>query len=283
MSDPTVFRVAAVQTAPHIGEVSRNREMILARLRESASLGARLVVFPECALTGYGFDSRDEARVFAEPRDGPSTRAVAADCRRMGVWAIFGFLESDGDRLFNACSLIGPDGAVATYRKVHLPFLGIDRFADPGDRPFAVHDAGGLRVGMHICYDAAFPETGRILSLLGADLLVLPTNWPTHSESAAEHMMATRALENVVYAMAVNRVGEERGFRFIGRSSIVSPAGQILSSASPDCEEILFADIIPALARQKRLIRVPGKHEVDRIADRRPKFYDPIVMPNGRD
>ena len=154
--------------------------------------------------------------------------------------------------------LAGPDGVVGTYRKVHLPFLGIDMFADPGDRPFAVHDAGGLKVGMHICYDGAFPEPARVLTLLGADLLVLPTNWPTHSECAAEHMIPTRAMENTVYVMAVNRVGEESGFRFIGTSSIVDPSGQRLAQAGPDSEETLFAEIDPSLARKKRLVRVPG-------------------------
>ena len=118
------------------------------------------------------------------------------------------------------------------------------------------------------------------MSLLGADLLLLPTNWPTHSECAAIHMIACRAFENVVYVMAVNRVGEERGFRFIGRSSIAGPHGEILLAAGPESEEILNVEIDPARARQKRLIRVPGKHEVDRIADRRPEFYGELVRPN---
>ena len=277
MSDAPTYRIAGVQMEPKIGEVRRNLDAILALLGEAAEDEARLVVFPECALTGYGFKTRHEAAPFAEPCDGPATLAVANACRRLGVWSIFGFLESAGPSLFNACALVGPEGLVATYRKVHLPFLGVDKFVDPGDRPFAVHDAGGLKVGMHICYDGSFPEVGRILTLLGAELLVLPTNWPTHSECAAEHMIATRALENVVYAMAVNRIGEERGFRFIGRSSIAATNGQILAHASPDEETILYADIDPAQARQKKLVRVPGEHEIDRIADRRPAFYGPIV------
>jgi predicted amidohydrolase len=283
MSGPSLYRIAAVQNDPKIGEVARNLGEILARLEESAARGAHLVVFPECALTGYGFASKDEARQYAETTDGPSIRAVAAACERLNVWSVFGFVEDAGEKLYNACVLVGPAGVVASYRKVHLPFLGLDRFADPGDRPFAVHDAGGLKIGMHICYDATFPETGRVLTLLGADLLVLPTNWPTHSESAAEHMVATRALENVVYAMAVNRVGEERGFKFVGRSSIAATTGEILAFASVDREETLYADIDPALARQKRLVRVPGKHEVDRIKDRRPGFYGALVEPNGKD
>ena len=284
MSDETraMIRVAAVQMEPKLGEVATNRTAILRRLREASAAGAKLIAFPECALTGYGFSNKAEAMEFAETLPGPSTGKIAAACADLKVHAIFGLLERDGDRLFNACALVGPEGLVGSYRKVHLPYLGVDRFADPGDRPFVVHDAGGVHIGMSICYDGAFPEVGRVQALLGADLLVLPTNWPTHSECASEVMMACRALENVVYAMAVNRVGEERGFRFIGRSSICGTGGERLASASPDREEILYADIDPARARRKKLIRVPGLHEIDRIADRRPAFYGKIVEPNGR-
>ncbi|MFO0953973.1 MAG: carbon-nitrogen hydrolase family protein [Isosphaeraceae bacterium] len=277
------YRVAGVQMEPILGKVEQNRQAILDRLAEASENGARLVVFPECALTGYGFETREEALPFAEAADGPSAAIIREACEKLQVYAVYGFLESDRDRLFNACLLVGPDGKRAIYRKVHLPFLGVDRVTDPGDLPFAVHDAGGVKIGMHICYDGAFPEVGRVLTLLGAELLVLPTNWPTHSECAADHMIATRSMENVVYSMAVNRVGEERGFRFIGRSSITATNGTILAKGSDDAEEILYADIIPAVARRKRLIRVAGKHEVDRIADRRPGFYGPIVAPNGRD
>lgn len=283
MTTISTYRVAAVQMEPKLGRRAENLRRIVEGLRTGASEGAHLVVFPECALSGYGFSSRAEGMEHAVAVDGPEVREVAAACASAGCHGIFGLLERDGSRLFNTCVLVGPNGLVGSYRKVHLPYLGIDMFVDPGDRPFAVHDAGGLRVGMHICYDGSFPESGRVLALLGADLLVLPTNWPTHSECAAEHMIPTRAMENTVYAMAVNRVGEESGFRFIGMSSIVDPGGRVLARASGDAEEILYADVEPARARQKHLVRVPGRHEIDRIHDRRPRFYEVLVEPNGRD
>jgi 5-aminopentanamidase len=96
-------------------------------------------------------------------------------------------------------------------------------------------------------------------------------------------MIPTRAMENTVYVMAVNRVGDESGFRFIGRSSIVDPGGRVLARAGSDGEEVLQVEIDPTLARRKHLVRVPGRHEIDRIADRRPRFYDALVAPNGRD
>ena len=101
--------------------------------------------------------------------------------------------------------------------------------------------------------------------------------------NAAEHMIPTRAMENTVYVMAVNRVGLESGFRFIGTSSIVDPSGRVLARAGSDSEEVIQAEIDPAIARRKHLVRVPGRHEIDRIADRRPRFYQPLVAPNGRD
>ena len=283
MSEPKIVRVAAVQMDPRLGDVDANLKVILGRLREAAAAGARLVVFPECALTGYGFDSKDEGLRHAEALPGLSTREVASACAESGAFAIYGLLERDGDKLYNAAALVGPGGLVGHYRKVHLPFMGVDRFADPGGRPFAVHEAAGLRIGMHICYDGTFPEVGRVLTLQGADVLVLPTNWPIQATTTAEHIPAARAIENVVYVMAVDRVGQESGCRFAGLSSIAGPGGEVIAKAGPDLEEILYADVDPALARRKRIIRVPGKQEVDRIADRRPGFYGPIVAPNGKD
>mgnify|MGYP001366578815 CR=1 FL=1 len=275
----SLWRIAAVQIDCRLGDVPHNLRAVRAGLRDAARLGARLAVFPECVLTGYCFESLDEARPFAEPAPGPSTDALAADCRELGLWAVVGMLERDAaGRLFNACALVGPAGFVAAYRKIHLPYLGVDRFTTPGDRPFAVHDLGGLRVGMHICYDGSFPESARVLAVLGADLVVLPTNWPAGAEPTVRHLTAARALENHVYYAACNRVGQERGFRFIGQSRVLDCGGELLTAAA-DKAEVITAEIDPAVARLKRLIKIPGKYELDRVAHRRPEMYGPLVEP----
>jgi predicted amidohydrolase len=267
-----------------IGDKQRNLDRISASMRETASHGAKLTVFPECALTGYCFDSLDEARPHAETIPGPFTDEIGGLCRELDAFVVAGMLEcreapsNDGNRVFNASVLIGPAGLIGAYRKVHLPFLGIDRFACPGDRPFAVHDAGELRLGMNICYDGSFPEASRVMALDGADLIVLPTNWPPAAQCFAEYVINARALENHVWYMSVNRVGEERGVRFVGASRICHPTGKTLVSAGQG-EEIIYADIDPTVARNKHLVRVPGVHEIDRIKDRRPEFYGPIVAP----
>lgn len=275
------FRIAGVQMDVALGEVEHNVQRIEQRAREAAGRGAQLVVFPECAVTGYCFESLDEAMQFAQPIPGPTVERLAAVCRELSIFVVCGLLERDGQRLFNACVLVGPAGLVGSYRKVHLPYLGVDRFATPGDRPFQVYEAGPVRLGMNICYDGAFPEAARVLALEGADLIVLPTNWPPGAECFAEHVVNARAMENGVYYCAVNRVGSERGFRFIGASKICDPDGNVLAEAPAEGETTLYADIDVDRARNKQRVRVPGKHVINRLADRRPEMYGRIVAPRA--
>jgi predicted amidohydrolase len=266
-----------------LADKSQNLKIIRERLREAAGNGATLIAFPECALTGYCYDSKEEAREYAETLGGPSMAAIAADCRRLDLWAILGFLErgeSDG-QFYNAAALVGPAGILASYRKIHVPCLGVDRFATPGDCPFAVHDLGGLRIGVNICYDSSFPESSRVLTLLGADLVVLPTNWPTGAAGTVKYLVQARALENHIYYMAVNRVGEERGFQFIGQSRIVDCDGELLAASPGNGEEILYAEIDPDRARQKQIVKIPGKYEINRVAHRRPEMYGPLCQPGS--
>jgi predicted amidohydrolase len=279
----SLWKIAVVQMDCKLGDRAHNFDTIRARLAEAATHGARLVIFPECALTGYCFENKEEAMAQGVPLPGPSTTALSHSCRQLGAFAIVGLLERDGDRLFNASALIGPEGLVASYRKVHLPYLGVDRFTTPGDRPFAVHDLGGLRVGMSICYDGSFPETSRVLMLLGADLVVLSTNWPTGALSTVKYLVRPRALENQIYYAACNRIGEERGFRFIGCSRIVEPSGELLASSEDDAPAILYAELDPAKARNKHIVKIRGVYELHRTRDRRPNLYGPLCAPPRED
>src|SRR5688572_15276786 len=120
------IKIAGVQIDVAIGEPERNFARIVDRLRETARHGASLTAFPECALPGYCFDSVDEARPFAEPIPGPSVERLAKVCRELGVLVICGLLEVEAGRLYNAAVLVGPEGLIGKYRKIHLPFLGID-------------------------------------------------------------------------------------------------------------------------------------------------------------
>ena len=271
-------KIAGVQMDVELANVEGNRQKMLGHLRETAENGASLAVFPECAVTGYCFDSLEEAMEVAEEADGETCEIFAEACKESGQHVVYGYLEKSGDQLFNGLNLVGPSGRVGSYRKIHLPFLGVDRFTTVGDR-FPVFDIGWARVGLHICYDGSFPESGRCLALEGADLLVLPTNWPPGSLSAADVIPNARAMENHTYFMSVNRVGIERGFEFIGKSKVCNPDGVDMAFANHKEEEIFYADIDPEIARQKKLVRVPGKHEIDRFRDRHPEKYTTITNP----
>jgi 5-aminopentanamidase len=274
------MNIAAVQMDVKLGEVDRNLSVMLARLRESRERGAELTIFPECALTGYNFESLQEAVPHAQPIPGPATDAFTETLREVGGFAVVGMLEPSPNGVFNVAVLVGPEGVIGTYRKIHLPNLGADQFSTYGDRPFAVFDVGELRVGLAICYDSALPESARVLTLLGADLIVLPTNFPAGAENMTRHFINTRAMENSIYFAAVNRVGTERGVRFIGESIIADPAGNTLARADGYAEEILYAEIDPRRSRNKRVSRIPGKQALDRLADRRPEMYGLLVEPH---
>jgi predicted amidohydrolase len=274
------IKIAAVQMAPWLMGNEENLKAILSAVREAAVNQAKLVVFPECSLSGYVFGSREEALPFAETLPGPSTEKLIYLCRELETYVVLGLLEREGDRLFNAAALVGPQGFISGYRKNHLPFLGVDRFVDIGDRPFQVHKTPIGNIGIYICYDIVFPESSRVMTLMGADILALPTNFPqVRRETLSTHIVSARAIENRVHVVSADRVGSERGYSFAGLSKIVNAAGKTLALASPDGEEIIYGEVSLELARQKHHIIISGEYEVDYIADRRPELYGVITEP----
>lgn len=182
----------------------------LGHLRSTAAAGAKLIVFPECVLAGYGFGSRAEIRVHTEPYPGPSTAIVAEVCAALGVWCVYGFFEITGDKLYNSGALVGPSGPMGWYRKLHLPKVGADRITDPGDRPLEVFELGGLKIGMLICFDSSFPELTRLLALAGADVALLPTNWPDKAMKSATMDPPTRVFENHIFSSPATASGTNR-------------------------------------------------------------------------
>jgi predicted amidohydrolase len=131
---------------------------------------------------------------------------------------------------------------------------------------------------MSICYDGSFPETTRVLKLRGAQLVILPTNWPEQAAVSIRHQSIMRAFENHVNYVSVNRVGSEGGFRFPGGSKIVDSMGRVLAEAG-ETPTMLFADLDLPGADVNRVVNVPGRYELDRIAHRRPDMYGPITSP----
>src|SRR5436189_3776806 len=128
------MKAAAGQMDVTILEKEKNLEKILGNLETAASAGAELAVFPECALSGYCYTSKEEAWPATETVPGPSTERIAAAARRLNCTAVVGLLERAGDVIYNSAAIISPRVILGTHRKIHLLWLGIDRYDAPGDK-----------------------------------------------------------------------------------------------------------------------------------------------------
>jgi predicted amidohydrolase len=268
--------VGVAQIEPRLGELERNRELCVARLEEAAAAGCSLLVLPECASSGYVFDSPGEASRFAEEIPGPFTAALEEASSRLGVHCVSGMLEREGDVLRNTAVLVAPDGLVGRYRKTHLPFLGVDRFVQAGD-DLPVFDTSIGRIAIEICYDLRFPELTRALALQGAEIVAQPTNWPMAARSNADVLTRARAHENRLFLLTSNRVGRERDAEFCGWSQICDLWGNRLVEAGKAEEGVFVAEIDPAEAREKDILPTPGRYEMRLFDHRRPDLYGLLV------
>ncbi|HEX5395745.1 MAG TPA: carbon-nitrogen hydrolase family protein [Candidatus Limnocylindria bacterium] len=275
----TTIRVAACQIDPAIGEVDDNLELISRFLTDAQRGGAALAIVPEASVTGYGFSSLDEALPVARRAGAVAADRLADLSASLGIAVVCGTLEAEGDEIYNVALISAPDGRRFRYRKMHLPFLGVDRFVTPGPDAPAVVELAGIRVGVIICYDLRFPEAARVCALEGADLIALPTNWPVGVDFHPDLFAPARAAENHCYLLAADRVGTEGGTTFMGRSVFVDPDGRRLGVATDTEQEILFGEVDVEAARATHVRRRPGEHEWDTIADRRPGLYDRLLQP----
>ena len=271
---PTM-KVAAVQTNVVFNDPQANAARAVAEIERLAAQGVKLAILPECFLTGYCVDSVEEAERISISREDGALETVQVAADRSDVTVALGFAESANDRLYNTVAYFEPHTEARFYRKTHLPILGFDKFATPGDE-LPLFDTKLGRIGVLICFDQRFPEPARVLALAGADVIVVPTNWPVGAEISAEIICLARAAENRVWVVTANRVGTENGFEFIGRSKIIGPTGSVVAAAGAG-EAVLVADLDLAEARQKRTVTIPGKYETEVFKPRRPDLYGNLL------
>jgi predicted amidohydrolase len=264
--------LAAVQMDVELGDPRANLAAIEGFLSEAREKGADLVVFPECALTGYILDTRDDTLAAGLAIDGPEVARFVEGCRRYEVHAVVGLLERDGDKVHNTAVIAGPEGLIGVYRKRHLPEMGADRFTDePTDDDLPVFDTAIGRIGIMICYEIRFPEVARSMALRGADVIVLPTNWPMESTILADQFTVVRAAENLVHFVVANRSDEELGMQFLGCSQIIDTRGRVLAHAGHS-QALITATVDRDAARQKQISLREGVR-LSPWEDRRPASY----------
>ncbi len=169
-------RVAVAQYAPVVGDLEANRAAAVRWARRAAGEDVDLLVLPELASSGYVFQSEPEAAATAEDaRDGALVVALTEVCVDAGMYCVVGLNERDGTLRHNSAVVVGPQGHVATYRKLHL-FNDEKSWFEPGGE-LPVVDLPFGRLGMVICFDLWFPEAARALALAGAEIIAVPTNW----------------------------------------------------------------------------------------------------------
>jgi deaminated glutathione amidase len=268
------MRAAAVQLT---STADRDRNLATAdRLtREAAAAGAELVVLPEkWAVLG----APEDVVAGAEPFDGPALRWASATARELGIDLVAGSIAErvpGADRGSNTSVHFGPDGEEkAVYRKVHMFDVEVggkvyreSENEAPGEELVVSETAGGVELGLSICYDLRFPELYRILAVRGGRVLVVPAAFTL--ATTREHwevLLRARAIEDQTFVVAANQVGEHApGYRSGGRSMIVDPWGVVLAQA-PDTETYVLAEL--DLERQAEIRRT-----MPSLANRRPSAY----------
>src|SRR5688572_5740911 len=267
------MRAAAIQLNSGT-EKTRNLEIADALARDAARDGADLVVLPE-KFNVLG--SPEDLRAGAEPVPGPTTEWAGALCRELRVWMVAGSIVervAGDDKLRKTSVLIDPAGELrASYRKIHMFDVEVGgityRESDaeaPGDE-VVVADAGGLELGMAVCYDLRFPELFRIMAVRGARVFSLPSAFTVPTGRAHwETLVRARAIENQAFVIAAGQIGRHPpDHESYGHSMIVDPWGVVLAEA-PDEQCVVVADLDLEAQREVRA-KLPS------LANRRPQAY----------
>jgi len=248
-------------------------------LDEARLAGASLVVLPEAALGGYLADLSGRRNTVADlppplAIDGPEVQRVAELAGELVVCV--GFCERDGDRRFNAAVCVHDGQVLGAHRKVHQP-LREDASYDAGDG-FGAFDTPVGRLGMLVCYDKAFPESGRCLALDGASVICCLSAWPGSRTHAAERLEDDRwtrrfdlydrvgALQNQVVWASANQTGTFGSLRFVGSATVVDPGGEVLATTGVDPGMAVATIDVTAAIENARL-------GMGHLRDRRPDTY----------
>ncbi|MCP4706293.1 MAG: beta-ureidopropionase [candidate division Zixibacteria bacterium] len=260
------MKIAIYQNSPVFGEIDQNiKDVFKSTINEDFDI----LVLPELFATGYQFQNREEAVSMADEfGKGTTFNKMRQLAEKKNALIVYGFPEKKGKKLFNSAVAVDSDGKSFLYQKTHL-FDTEKNIFDPGESGFSVFEYKKAKIGMMICYDWRYPESARKLAVLGAQIICHPANLVL---TTCPDAMITRALENMVYTVTVDRVGEENRFgqmlKFRGKSRIISPKGKILAELGEVNPGLISVEIDPQDADNKSV--TPNNHLFD---DFRPEFY----------
>jgi len=245
------YLVAAVQFMAKLGRAEENRAHILEAIGDAARRGAKVVVLPELAVSGYTLDAR-VLQASAEEIDGPTLASWTNAARKYGLVIAGGFCEIFEGKLYNSALLVGPDGLMLHYRKLHL-FDREKLVFTPGDKGLSVVQTPFGRIGVCVCYDLRFVEVMRALALSGADLVAVPTAWVAGFDKVSRdgdgfigqaRGAIVQANLNQTFVVCASQSHSSGDVRFLGSSLIADPYGVVLGGpAHEEADVTVLAEI----------------------------------------
>ena len=287
-----MVKIATVCMSADPRDKIANREKMISYIEKAATESVDLIVFPEEILTGVGTvgmqQFKGEDKLFMQQvselvPEGESTQVFVDLAKKHDMYICWGMAEKDPDRFdatHNVAVLVGPEGYLGKYRKVHLP-LCERLYHYPGLGDYPVFDTRIGRIGLEVCYDKCFPEVARSLALKGAQIILGPTCWPNISGTLddPEHKVhvtfsQARAMENMIFFVDANHSGQFMG----GHSMIVGPnPGQIIATTGFD-EEMVMAEVdIEKEINHARIFSMGGS---DLLRDRKAGTYGELTKFN---
>ena len=261
------MRVAVGQMDVKLGNKTANIEKVKELIRRAAEEKAEVICLPELFTTGFPKENIVE---LAEPIPGETTEKMRGLAMENNILVAGSILEKDRGTIFNTAVLVAPEGLVGKYRKVH-PFLE-EASHITGGNEYNVFDTRVGKIGLLVCYDAAFPEAARLLSLQGAQVILLPSNWMNPFLDQWRLVTSARALDNQVWLVATNRIGSDETNTYFGRSRIVSPYGNAVAECGED-EDVVIVEADPGKT-------IEFKGMVNFLRDRKPQTYHTIATNN---
>ncbi|MBN2651754.1 MAG: nitrilase [Spirochaetales bacterium] len=267
------MKIGFVQYSPRLMEVEKNIKRFEKILGDSS---VELLVLPELAFSGYNFESRDDLQVTAVKVQEIVIPFLIDLAKKREMTIVSGLAYLEGDKIFNSAVLFRPDGEFFIYKKSHL-FANEKALFDFAEADFRIHDIGGVKIGMLVCFDHLFPEAARSLALQGAQIICHPSNLVL--PELAMLTTRVRSIENRVFWILADRVGHEVNSKFDltynGQSRIYDTRGNCLISADSVEEGLFVVEIDPEQALDKGL----GDSN-NLFGDRQPEGYLQIVRPN---
>lgn len=263
---------ALAQISCQRGDKKANIQKIEEYAAKAKKHSAELVIFPELSLTGYTI--RDELFDLAEEIPGPSTNAIEEIAKKHEIYIVFGMpelSEKTQATIYNSAVLVGPEGYIGRYRKMHLPTHSVfeeKRYFRQGYQIGAFKTALG-KIGLIICYDIFFPEVCRLTRLEGAKMIVCISASPAVRKSFFETLTVARAIENAAFLAYVNLVGIEDGLQFWGGSRLIAPNGKLIAKAKYDEEDLVVGEINYADIK-------PVETFVPTLKDLRPELFEKL-------